>query len=108
MLCPKCKAVFEERFCPQCGLDRQIFAEVAVIKGEIESLRQLVLSSAQTIPETGIAAGLADAKESVTAESGKTPPPLPRHLIKAEPKKSAPGGSAAELAVGQKWLLGIG
>jgi uncharacterized membrane protein len=108
MLCPKCKAVFDERFCPQCGLDRQIYAEVAVLKGEIESLRQLVLSGTQPKPEPEMATALAGAKESGTAESGKAPPPLPRPLIEAERKKSASGGSSAELAVGQKWLLGVG
>jgi uncharacterized membrane protein len=108
MLCPKCKTVFDERFCPQCGLDRQIYAEVAVLKGEIESLRQLILSGTPPKPEPEVAAGLAGAKESGTAGSGKAPPPLPRPLIKAERKKSASGGSSAELAVGQKWLLGIG
>jgi len=108
MLCPKCQAVFHERFCPQCGLDREIYAEVAVLKGEIESLRQLILFGAQPKPDPEMAAGLPGAKESGTAESGKSPPPLPRPLIKAERKKNASGGSSAEVAVGQKWLLGIG
>ena len=44
MLCPKCNADFHERFCPECGLDLQIYAEVDSLKAEVESLRQLVSS----------------------------------------------------------------
>ncbi len=106
MLCPKCNAVFDERFCPQCGSDLQIYAEVAALKGEVESLRQLVLSGTQPRPQ--IAAGLPDAKERGTAEGGKMPPPLPPVLVNAQRKKSGSGGSSAEVEVGQKWLLGIG
>ena len=36
------------------------------------------------------------------------PPPLPPAPIKAEREKGASGVNSAELAVGQKWLLGIG
>jgi hypothetical protein len=49
MLCPKCHLVSDERFCPQCGLDLQIYAELAVLKGEVESLRQLLLAGVQPI-----------------------------------------------------------
>jgi len=106
MLCPKCNLVSAERFCPQCGLDLQIYAEVALLKEEVESLRRLVLAGTQQRLE--IAAELAGAQKSGTAELRKTPPPLPPGVSKAERKKSAYGGSAAELAVGQKWLLGVG
>jgi uncharacterized membrane protein len=106
MLCPKCNAVFDERFCPQCGSDLQIYAEMAALKGEVESLRQLVLFGTQPRPQ--IAASSPDAKERGTAEGGKMPPPLPPALVKAQRKKSASSGSSAEVAVGQKWLLGIG
>jgi uncharacterized membrane protein len=105
MLCPKCNEAYDERFCPQCGLDLRIYAEMATLKQEVESLRQLVLSDTS---RTEMAAGLAGAIESGTAAGERAPPPLPRALIEAERKKTAPGGSSAELAVGQKWLLGIG
>ncbi len=107
MLCPKCNAVFEERFCPQCGLDLQIYADVAVLKGEVESLRQLILSANRPRPE--FAADPAGPKEgSSVGERRKTPPPIPPALIKAAREKSASAESSAELAVGQKWLLGVG
>ena len=44
MLCPRCNADFHDRFCPECGLDLQIYAEVDSLKAEVESLRQLVSS----------------------------------------------------------------
>jgi hypothetical protein len=106
MLCPKCNLVFDERFCPQCGLDLQIYADLTALKGEVESLRNLVLSGSQPKPE--ITAPLSGTQESGTADRGKMPPPLPAGVIKAERKKSPDRGSSAEIAVGQKWLLGIG
>ena len=112
MRCPRCNLVFDERFCPQCGLDLEIYAEVAILKGEVESLRQLVLSGTQvSLPgsslEPEVAADSAGIQRNSSAE-GQTPPPLPPGLIKAERRKSGNQGSSAELAVGQKWLLGIG
>jgi uncharacterized membrane protein len=106
MLCPKCNTVFEERFCPQCGLDREIYAEIATLRGEVESLRQLVLRGMES--RLDLAPNQAIAKENNAAEVGKLPPPLPPAQIKAASKKSGFGVASAELAVGQKWLLGIG
>ena len=109
MQCPKCNAVFGERFCPQCGLDLQVYSELALLKGKLESLRLLVLAGSQQRPE--INAPLPDAKESAASPGWKTPPPLPPALIKAVPKvpeENASAGGSAEVAVGQKWLLGIG
>ena len=103
MLCPKCNAVFDERFCPQCGLDLQIYADLEALRREVESLRQVILVGPPPRPE--IAGG---AKEGRAAEDRKMPPPLPWALINAERKKSASGENSAELAVGQKWFLGIG
>jgi uncharacterized membrane protein len=105
MLCPKCNLVFDERFCPQCGLDRQIYADVAALKGEIESLRKLVLSGTSASSEIAAASV---AGQSHPADHGKVPPPLPPGVIRGERKKRPDPGSSAELAVGQKWLLGIG
>jgi uncharacterized membrane protein len=102
MLCPKCHLVFDERFCPQCGSDLQIYAELTVLKGEVESLRQLLLAGVQ--PRSEVALELAG-----TPDSGKTPPPLPP-LPVTQPKstKDPKRGGSAEVAVGQKWLLGTG
>jgi uncharacterized membrane protein len=102
MLCPKCDLLSDDRFCQQCGLDLQIYAELTVLKGQVESLRQLILSELQ--PRSEIARELAG-----TPDPGRTPPPLPPLAVtQAEPKKVAQKGPSAEVAVGQKWLLGIG
>ncbi len=106
MLCPKCNAAFDERFCPQCGLDLQIYAEVAALKTEIEALRKLVLAGPP--PRSQIAAITADEGENSAAAETKMPPPLPPVVSKAGRKKGSAAGDSAELAVGQKWLLGIG
>jgi uncharacterized membrane protein len=107
MLCPKCHLVSDERFCPQCGLDLQIYAELAALKGEVESLRQFLLAGVQ--PKSEIARVLDGTPERGTPDSGKTPPPLPPLVVtQAEPKKSAQRAGLAEVAVGQKWILGIG
>jgi uncharacterized membrane protein len=76
------------------------------LKRELEALRQIVVSAAQTKPE--LATGSANAKERSAVEVRKTPPPLPRALTEAGQEKSMSGGYSAELAVGQKWFLGIG
>jgi uncharacterized membrane protein len=102
MLCPKCHLVSDERFCPQCGLDLQIYAELAALKSEVESLRQLLPTGVQ--PRSEVAQELAG-----TPDSGKMPPPLPPlPVIQPKPTKARQRGGSAEVAVGQKWLLGIG
>jgi uncharacterized membrane protein len=65
----------------------------------------MVLAGSQPSPE--MTARLSDIK-SGASQVGKTPPPLPPDLIKAVQKESPSRGGSAELAVGQKWLLGIG
>jgi uncharacterized membrane protein len=112
MLCPKCHLVSEERFCPQCGLDLQVYAELASLKGEVESLRQLLVAGVQ--PRSEKAQEVAG-----TRDCGKMPPPLPplagiqtpsheQATPRRMPPKNAQRGGLAEVAVGQKWLLGIG
>lgn len=113
MRCPKCNLVFDERFCPQCGLDLQVYAEMAILKGEVESLRQLIVSRAELhLPGSPLEPELkepsAETEDSSGGKRRQTPPPLPLPPITAERKKSSQEGSSAELAVGQKWLLGIG
>src|ERR1700735_4926537 len=101
MLCPRCNADFQERFCPECGLDLQIYAEVDSLKAEVKSLRQLVSSDLR--PRSDLSAGV---EESGVAEPGKIPPPLPTAPLKSQRAKNAVEGNSAEVAVGQKWLLG--
>jgi uncharacterized membrane protein len=106
MLCPRCNTISEERFCPRCGLDLRIYVEMEALKSEVESLRQLVVPTTHTKLQT--AAGLEHAKTRPAGEVGKTPPPLPHAITKPVRQKTSSGGSAAEVAVGQKWFLGIG
>jgi uncharacterized membrane protein len=103
MLCPRCNADFHERFCPECGLDLQIYTEVDSLKAEIESLRQLVFSDLRL--RSDLSAGV---EEGGVADPGKIPPPLPIGFVKSQRAKNAVEGNSAEVAVGQKWLLGIG
>ena len=108
MLCPKCNAVFDERFCPQCGLDSQLYSELDGLKQEIQALRQLILAGHhQVAPQ--IIAEPPPVENSTMLEDRKMPPPLPPPPPpKVVQEVSTSKRSSAELAVGQKWLLGIG
>ena len=108
MLCPKCNAVFDERFCPQCGLDLQLYSELDGLKQEIQALRQLILADHhQVAPQ--IIAEPPPVENSTMLEDRKMPPPLPPPPPpKVVQEVSTSKRSSAELAVGQKWLLGIG
>jgi uncharacterized membrane protein len=108
MLCPKCNAVFHERFCPECGLDLQIYAEVDSLKAEVESLRQLISSGSRLRPDLSADGLGGDEKSGRLEEPEKTPPPLPTGLLKSQRANNASEGNSTEVAVGQKWLLGIG
>jgi uncharacterized membrane protein len=116
MWCPKCNAISDERFCRQCGSDLQIYTDLQALRSEVDLLRQLVLFGSPSKPEID-----PDSKASRSIEGEKTPPPLPvppllaalapplpAAPIKAEREKGASRVNSAELAVGQKWLLGIG
>src|SRR5271156_1740378 len=104
MRCPKCNLVFDERFCPQCGLDLQVYAEMAILKGEVESLRQLIVSRAELdLPGSPLEPEQKEPSAETEVSSGgkrrQTPPPLPPPLppppITAERKKSSQEGSSA-------------
>ena len=91
MFCPRCNAIFEERFCPQCGLDLQIYAEMEALKREVEALRQIVVSAAQPKPE--LATGSASAKERSAAEVRQNAASaFHRALTEAGQEKSMSGG----------------
>ena len=106
MLCPRCRTSSDERFCHQCGLDLQIYAELAALKEELGNLRKLIVSD--DLPKQEIAAGDVGEQNRSTAESQPTPPPLPQIATKSNEQGPASERSSAELAVGQKWFLGIG
>src|SRR5271166_5827967 len=105
MLCPRCHASSDERFCRQCGLDLQVYAELAVLKQELANLRKVIVSG--DLPKQEIVAGRLGEQNRSAAESNVTPPPLPQ-TTKSDEKRPGSERSSAELAVGQKWFLGIG
>jgi len=106
MLCPRCRAKSDERFCRQCGLDLEIYAELAALKEELENLRKLVISG--DLPKQEIAAGRVGEQNRSPKESNATPPPLPQLTTESGEQRRASERSSAELAFGQKWFLGIG
>jgi uncharacterized membrane protein len=103
MLCPKCNVQSEERFCRKCGLDLGVYEELAALKKGLESLQVRLLAPADF--RAAIQAG--EGKKEVGSETAK-PPPLPPGPAQGESKDFAPAKKSAELAVGQKWFLGIG
>src|SRR5260370_24367114 len=106
MFCPRCRASSDERFCPQCGLDLQIYAELAALKEELENLRKLIVFG--DLPKQEITAGRVGEQNRSAIGSKVTPPPLPQIATKSDQKGRTSERSSAELAVGQKWFLGIG
>jgi uncharacterized membrane protein len=102
MLCPRCQTETNANICPQCSLDLNLYSELAALRRDLVSLRTLVESltrvkaaqSASTPPPLPAAA-------QPTAISPPAPPPV------GAPKKPKPRTST-EVAVGQKWFLGIG
>src|ERR1700751_2367090 len=102
MLCPRCQTETEANICPKCSLDLNLHSELAALRQEMISLRAFVES-------------LAGAK---TASPAIGPPPLPKGAPPVVFSSSPPPPVAAprvarprtltEVAVGQKWFLGIG
>ena len=95
----------EELFCRQCGLDLQIYADFATLKVELENLRKLISAD---VPKQEIVAGSAGEQNSSAPDRRKTPPPLLQMAAETVERGRASKKGSAELAVGQKWFLGIG
>ena len=106
MRCPKCEFISEQRFCPQCGLDLWIYAEIAAIKEEIESLRKMVAPPSESYREMLVPPALPPLPPGNAGSMN--PPPLPPGMIRARASKGASPESLSEVAIGQTWLLGIG
>src|SRR6516165_4840682 len=106
MRCPKCNVESETRFCSQCGLDLGVYQELSALRVDLEALR-LELSRFPTDPSQRPAQPLAEPSKRGERDAGIVkPPPLPASHRQVH--RPAPPGNSAELAVGQKWFLGIG
>ena len=106
MRCPKCNVESETRFCSQCGLDLGVYQELSALRVDLEALR-LELSKFPADPSRRPAAPLAEPSKIGERDAGIVrPPPLPASHRQGH--RPAPSGISAELAVGQKWFLGIG
>src|SRR5438105_3254505 len=104
MVCPKCGKESEGRFCRECGLDLGVYEELEALRGDLESLR-VQLSRLAADPSQRFSAPAQDVPEKSNAAAGPgKPPPLPPVQVE---RKDVPAGSA-ELALGQKWFLGLG
>jgi uncharacterized membrane protein len=101
MLCPRCQTETDASICPKCSLDFKLSSELAALRRDVVDLRGLI--------------------ESLTAakveKSASTPPPLPTGAPAVFSPPPPPPVAAArvrkphtstEVAVGQKWFLGIG
>ncbi|HEY6839674.1 MAG TPA: hypothetical protein VI114_00540, partial [Chthoniobacterales bacterium] len=89
-------------------MDSQLYSELDGLKQEIQSLRQLILAGHHQLAPQIIAEPRPVENRSMV-EDRKMPPPLPPPSPpKVVQEVVTAKRSSAELAVGQKWLLGIG
>ena len=101
MLCPRCQTQTDAEFCPNCSLDLFIYLELAKLRQEVAALRELVQPDAKA----KVLAAEPKAPQFPTVPPlSTTPPPLPTQSGSIR----APVRASTELAVGQKWFLGVG
>jgi uncharacterized membrane protein len=108
MVCPRCQSESSAAFCPACGLDLEIYRKVQGLRDEIAELRGL-LANARSGPSPGPI-------DPTPVRPGSSPPPLPPVLPTRVAPASQPSAAlsakkrlpSAELALGQRWFLGIG
>lgn len=107
MHCPRCQTVSEQDFCPKCGLDLGI-------RRELQTLKKVVADLGVELARYRASGGDDREREgektaSISEKAKAQPPPLsgteaspPVRLL------SAGGRGTSEIAVGQKWFLGLG
>jgi len=107
MRCPRCQTETEAAFCPRCSLDFNLYSELVALRHEVVALRVLVRPD--TAPDVG---KIELTAATPTLASGQVPPPLPPPPARAKAPRQVPPTAkpraATEVAVGQKWFLGIG
>jgi uncharacterized membrane protein len=109
MVCPKCQTESGAAFCPNCGLDLQVHRQVENLQKEISELRGH-LSDLQSVLNS---IGPHVPKIEPSPPPLPAPPSLPTRSIEAWQSATPPAGSrdaprSAEVALGQRWFLGIG
>jgi uncharacterized membrane protein len=104
MRCPKCNRESGGRFCHECGLDLEIYEELAALRRDLESFRIQFSSLAAAQPQPFNAPSQDALRKSEPAAGPGTPPPLPPNLV----RQKTVAQSSAEMALGQKWFLGLG
>ncbi|MBV9273895.1 MAG: DUF2339 domain-containing protein [Verrucomicrobia bacterium] len=97
MFCPRCHTETDAGFCPNCSLDLNVYAELAEVRRQISELRRSVEQIAGRDHSSTQPAPL-PAKRASWFRS------RPAQVV-PKPKKAR---SSTEVAVGQKWFLGIG
>jgi hypothetical protein len=106
MVCPKCQSESGAAFCPVCGLDLQIYRQVEGLQKEVVELHELLTNLRANSAPSSVSSNV--------VRTGPLPPPLPTqpagvHPVSPQPKaRSRPPTPSAELALGQRWFLGIG
>ena len=101
MLCPRCQTETDANICPKCSLDFSVYSELAALRRDIVNLRALVESLTGAKVEKSAAKPPPLPAVPSVATSPPSPPPV------AAPRKPKLRTST-EVAVGQKWFLGIG
>jgi hypothetical protein len=106
MHCPRCQSVSEEDFCPQCGLDLGIRRQLQTLKEEVAGLSAEL--ARYRVP--GVRDTQREGEETASGREQTTqPPPLPETETQSPARPLSTGSrEASEVAVGQKWFLGLG
>ena len=101
MLCQRCQTETNANICPKCSLDFNLHSDLAALRQEVSSLRALVESLAGPKAEKSVATPPPLPKVAPVVFSSSPPPPV----TAPRPPKVR---TSTEVAVGQKWFLGIG
>jgi uncharacterized membrane protein len=104
MICPKCNAESEGRFCRECGSDLEVYEQLAALRRDLETLRVQLSKIVADPSSKDSGAPVQNVSRPTEAAGSGMPPPLPTKYAKRKDVLH----SSAEMALGQKWFLGIG
>ncbi len=97
MECPRCHVQVSEDFCPGCGVDLALRQDLQRLREEFENFKKSFPPAPQYPAPQHAATQRADTQHAATQHAAAT--------MQAPPTKDS---GATELAVGQKWFLGLG